>query len=386
MTDSNEKTIKALITEGKINAITLDSNVFISKGLNLNSPGLQAISTINEKGILFLLSNTVCKEILFHLVKTKKDALNKAKGSVSRALKAFDTNGAKLDCLIAQISDGHSAEEIATQQFNKFIEDTGCEVIDDTKLISISTLFDSYFSSRPPFGKEKKKSEFPDALALNALQVTAERRDIGILVVSMDKDWLKFCEISGRLFLVPKIEEALAFAQEFPAELQKNIHSLILKEIESRGHVWSTVSDYIEQIEFNVSAYAMHGYVDIWTYLGALEKMACSDENEIDIIEYVDNGSQRVVASLPLSLNVRIPVDLNFSFLDAVDNELISIGARSIEVNKELYLRAIFTLSGRDDDLMVEKIALDDNELLRKTYEVQLGEVDFWEPEDYEDH
>ncbi len=385
MTDSDEKKIKNLLANGQIKAITLDSNIFISKGLNLDSPGLQAIPKIKKK-FSFLLSNTVYNEVLSHLLKTRKDALNKAKGSVSTALKIFGKNSAILDCLIAQISDGHSAEEIANEQFKKFMEDTKCEIIDDTKLVSISTLFNSYFNSAPPFGTEKKKSEFPDALALNALQVTAEKRDIKILVVSMDKDWLKFCETSDHLFLVPKIEKALALVQEFPDQLRKEVHSLILKEIESRGHVWNTVSDYIEQIEFNVSAYAMHGYVDIWTYLGVLEKMACSDENEIDIIEYVDNGSQRVVASLPLSLNVRIPVDLNFSLLDAVDNELISIGARSIEVNKELYLRAIFTLSIRDDELMVEKIALDDNELLRKTYEVQLGEVDFWEPEDYEDH
>ena len=54
-----------------------------------------------------------------------------------------------------------------------------------------------YFATEPPFStKERKKSEFPDALALLSLERWATQNKSLVLLVSADGDWKKLVEQS----------------------------------------------------------------------------------------------------------------------------------------------------------------------------------------------
>lgn len=67
-----------------------------------------------------------------------------------------------------------------------------------------------YFSTEPPFetGKDKK-NEFPDAIALLALEGWAEKNKINIIAVSQDKGWKNYSEGSDRITLISSLAEAL---------------------------------------------------------------------------------------------------------------------------------------------------------------------------------
>ena len=59
----DEDQLRTLVSEGDISALTIDTNIFVEKGLQFKSTTLQSISQIKGRGFEFLLSDTVVKEV-----------------------------------------------------------------------------------------------------------------------------------------------------------------------------------------------------------------------------------------------------------------------------------------------------------------------------------
>jgi len=77
------------------------------------------------------------------------------------------------------------------------------------ELADINRVFSSYFMKSVPFGEGKKKSEFPDAFVLSALDAWAEEEGKEVHIVSHDKD-MSDCRTSfPNLIYVKSIEEFL---------------------------------------------------------------------------------------------------------------------------------------------------------------------------------
>lgn len=384
----SDEQIKNLLAEEKVSAITVDTNIFDAKGLKLNSPALQAIAGIKDKPFDFLLSGTVAREIQAHLLKETDGALRAVGRSIGQALGAFDTKSPTRDELVNQISGGRSAEEAAQERFHQYVNDTGCSVLDDTKLVDVETLFSGYFEGQPPFGSGKKKNEFPDALALNALEAVAQDRGAGILVVSKDGDWNAFCKKSEFLYLIPEIERALALITDAPLGLRKALYAWISEGGGGRAEARQHISYNVERLDFTANAHPTHGEVEVSTWAGELKEVSWPDPADIDIIEIEETGEGeplRVVVSMPVDLVVSVLVELSFSFWDSVDRESLGMGGRSVEVDEELYLRATITLDVHDLGTEDEDIVIEDTELDEQFHEIELGEVDVFEPEDYWD-
>lgn len=382
----DDEQIKALLAEEKITAITVDTSIFDQKRLQLNSATMQALASLKHRPFNFVLSDTVAKEVLTHLEKAVSEALQSAKKSIGQALFAFETEKPTRDELLQQISGGLTATETAKQRWDKYIDDTGCEVLTDTSIVNTSTIYDGYFAGEPPFGTGKKKDEFPDALALHALERTAIERGIGILVVSNDGDWRAFCERSKRLFLVPEIERALSLVTNAPLGLRKAIYTWFTNERDGSDDFRQDVIQNTERLEFGVNAYSTHGEVDISIWDGELINLDWPDEEEIDIIELDgpdNNGVVHVITSLPLELVVKVPVELNFSIWDSVDKESLEMGGRIVDVDVEVYVRATVTINahglGTDD----EELVFVESELDDSFHEIELGEVDMFETEGF---
>lgn len=383
-----DEEISRLLTEGKLKAITVDTNIFDEKGLQLSSPALQAISGLRHKPFPFMLSGTVAKEIRSHLVKETEDAARVAKREIGKALAAFETADPTRDELLDQITGGRAAAVAAQERLDAFINRSGCEVIDDTALVDTSTLFDGYFAGSPPFGTGKKKNEFPDALALNALEATAAARDIAILVVSKDNDWMAFCEASDRLFLVQDIERALALINNANAVLRKAVVSWLDTEGEGHQEVRANIEYNVGQISYTANGNSTSGAMEAIAWDGELENIDWPDEEDVDIIEISagdDESVLEVTVSLPMTLFVKVPVEVSFSVWDSVDRESLSMGGREIEVEEEIEARATVTLRVFGLGSKDETIDLVESEIDIKYVDVELGEVDVFQPEDYWD-
>ena len=247
-------------------------------------------------------------------------------------------------------------------------------------------LFEGYFSGRPPFGAGRKKNEFPDALALSALEKSAESRGMGILVVSKDNDWRDFCKSSKRLYLVTDIETALALIAGAPQVLRSAVLNWMEYESDKCNKLVSHLAKNVEFVEFSADAIPSFGQCELYVWAAELKKVTWPNEEDIDIIELELQANARkhtLVVSLPASLMVRVPVDISFSVWDGIDKEVIPMGGRTMEVDEEIEVQVTVTFEVYNHGSEDEKLEFVDAEIEPREFDLDLGEIDVLQPEDY---
>lgn len=74
------------------------------------------------------------------------------------------------------------------EKFHQVIDEFKIEII-DSSIVSIKEVLDDYFATNPPFKEGLKKTEFPDALSLNALKIWCDKNSNSVIHLSNDKDF-----------------------------------------------------------------------------------------------------------------------------------------------------------------------------------------------------
>lgn len=121
-------------------------------------------------------------------------------------------------------------------------------------------------------------------------------------------------------------------------------------------------------------------------WAGELQETIWPEPEDVDVIEIEasDEGLVSVTLSIPLSLIVRVPTEIEFSMWDSIDRESIGMGGRTVKPEEELEIRATVDITVRDlggEDEMFEVIGC---ELDGTYFEIDLGDIDVFEPEDYD--
>lgn len=380
-----DERLKNLLTEGRITAITLDTNVFDGQRLNFRSPTMRILAGLKDAPFPLILSTAVASEVRRHLVKAMDDSIRGMKKAAGEAIFAWDVQQPTREELLEQLTGGRTPEEAAAARFQEFLKHNNCEVLDDFKLVDTATIYGAYFSRRAPFGRGEK-TEFPDALALNALERAAVERATSFLVVSADGDWRDFCEASSRLFLVTKLEKALSLLNDVPVGLRKAVVNWFAEGQGGQVEVAAAISNSIEALDVDVNAYAHSGEVETHAWAAEVRDVAWPDEQDIDIIETeaLDGGTYRAVVSLPVMVTLRFCVELNFSLWDSIDRESISMGGRTEEVDRDEEARVTVTIDLHDVGKGTEYLELVATEIDMTWLDLDLGEVDMFEPADYD--
>lgn len=377
-----------LLRNQTISALTIDTNIFDEKGLQLSAAPLATVAILNNRPFEFLLSGTVAKEILGHLEKTAEDAFRTARKAIGEALYAFETLQPTRDQLLDQIAGGQTATGAAQARFARYVQNTGCEILLDEDLVTTKKLFDGYFGGEAPFGTGKKKDEFPDALALHALESVASVREKSFLVVSKDGDWRRFCEQSQRLFFVDELETALALLNDPPLVVRQSVLVWLAADTDGRTEIRNEVERVITNLDVDVSGYATSGEMEAMPYGTELRNLEWADDADVDIIETSDPDEQGVVTtvlSMPLQIDLRVHVELNFSVWDSVDRESVSMGGRTIDVDETHVVRATVTVRMHDLGGENQEIEFDSCEIDINSIDLDIGEVDVFDTEDYYD-
>ena len=379
--------LRSLVANGKITTLTVDTNIFDEKRLKLNSPTLLALKGLGARGFRFVLAGTVAKEVELHVENAAEVAFRTAKKGVGTALGAFDTVNPSRQELMKQITRGLKPEQIARERLDQFVRDTSCEVLKDTERVEMADLFGRYFTGQAPFGDGRKKDEFPDALALLTLEDFAKAEQAGMLVVSKDKDWQKYCADSDWLYLIPEIENALALVANAPSALRRDALDWMAEE-EHKQELSHRIEKLVEEIEFVVNAYPTTGECEVYTWANELKSIHLPLEEEIDIIDLeldVGNNVVGLIASFQLGIKMSVPVEISFSVWDSIDRDSISLGSRSLDIDREEDFPATVTFEvcnrGSEDEVW----DIVDVEIGPKYVEIDLGEIDVFEPDDYVD-
>ena len=98
-----------------------------------------------------------------------------------------------------------------------------------TSEVSIDAVFDQYFGRRPPFGEGKKKSEFPDAFAIGAIEAWCKENDERMYIVSTDGDLKEYCKKSDCLIALNQLAEFISVIESHDDDLARSVSALLNK-------------------------------------------------------------------------------------------------------------------------------------------------------------
>lgn len=306
--------------------VFIDTQVYMQKNFSFNKGLLAGVTQRAQDGLITLLmTDIIKKEIESNIYKqVHENVSNVAKkfngdAKILKNLNEFNEFYSLLDSL------DHIYGELI-DYLDKFIVESNIEVI-STDDVSPSEVFDNYFNRKPPFSG-KKKSEFPDAFTLIALENYAKINDYEIVVISGDDDLKDFCKCSSKL----KYEGSLEALFDKLNQNNEYLHQLI-------------ISKYVQNID-ELTEYIGDKFNGFWFDLmnedGEIENIeyeSISIDAEPYILEIKRNEeSQEVFAKIAFEAEIDYLAQVNYysydnAFYDKEDGKyyMVDFVERSVE-------------------------------------------------------
>jgi hypothetical protein len=184
--------------------IALDTELFEQLALNLNDEFLTILRghcAIGDAEIL--LSDITCREVASHIDARVDAALSK----VNQVLDRFGIARRLAECG----QDAHRAlwEKTRTGAQTAWREFQSSVTVVTASHADVGDILDRYFAGKAPFQTGHKKSEFPDAIALDSLLECARAAGRTLLVVSNDPDWKMRCTGVASVEVFERLEPLL---------------------------------------------------------------------------------------------------------------------------------------------------------------------------------
>jgi len=204
--------------------IFIDTSEFISANFSFSGNRLGTIITRAKSGQIELGMPSITKrEVLSNIEKslsTAEQSILKARNG-AKILKNLDSE--LTNSLFSELNVTNYFESMTSQLEVYLKESSAVELNMDG--VDPKEVFELYFSKKPPFGDGKKRSEFPDAFALQMLSYWGEEDSSKVLIASSDKDIEEGAKNYKNLEYVGSLNKLLSriardFDKLFPLALQ----------------------------------------------------------------------------------------------------------------------------------------------------------------------
>ncbi|MGR5446694.1 PIN domain-containing protein [Vibrio jasicida] len=241
--------------------VFIDTSAFEKKNFQFGQHSLGRLQELIAQEKLYLLITDVTQqEIESHLKKHSEESASKVKKLTKEAM--FLRNTPELDCHgIFNIPKADDIFEIVNGKFHELLELESVELV-SVQSVNPKIVFDAYFNGLPPFEKESKKHEFPDAFALEAIKKVSLDRCHSIYVISADGDMTSYADQEETLIplnsvdelidLVVRNDEELAeptnFADQIFDELEENIVEIATEHLKYAEFVHTSTEFWDEEI------------------------------------------------------------------------------------------------------------------------------------------
>lgn len=372
--------------------ITVDTSVFDSNGLKLESGILSQLKQFKNSEVKFILSDIVAKEIKAHLFDVTQKAYKSLESSIRKSKdhlvsKSYDFT--QIEYLLKKNKDTKS---IAEERFNEFIQATGCEIIDSNENVTLSELTNKYFENEAPFAVSgKKKNEFPDAIALLAIQNWSLKNGFKTIAISEDNDWASFCNSSEVIDCNEKLTDGLALfhidansAETFVDEADERTHRFISRL--RSGIINNSIRDFNDGVEKAIEEGINYYDVDADASSDLrfeIESASLSFSyfkyvpNEDGIIDFkvIDASKDYLVISTTVEINFDVDAEVSFSTYDSIDREDIYLGSSTVSKSDSCITEILISLSGniRGD---INNLSIDEVEIIDRPNWIDLDYVE----------
>lgn len=370
--------IEKAIRDGDMTLLSIDTSIFSQYQNGLEYGLLQRLAQFEASNVDLVLSDVVVREVQRHMVESVVSGDEHLKRAVKSSGAARNLDKTMRDNVVASIVLGETPEQCIARRWSEFAARTGYLLAETEKLVSAGNVMDAYFEGKPPFEKKKaKKSEFPDAMALQGLEAFAERMGQLMLVVSSDGGWRDFCRESKWLVCELDLAVAMSCFQKVPSVVCAALATQF--ENEKVGHLHSAIEreliSVVENMDIYPEASAAHYYeadVDDKEYLSF-------DYRDAPNFKLIDHDEEAEVYVFETSVDVTISASCHFSFQVRDEGEYISIGGAYATTEAKQRMSLAVTICGdcgADFDV-VEVEVLDYDHWVDFGYvEPDYGEVD----------
>lgn len=383
----SETEIKERIGDGRILAITLDTCIFEGNGNRFERGLLAKLSQFNDTDVSFVLSDVVANEVMSHVIKDAQDSMSAVRTALKDVGRCWQTTNEQRDAALKALFNDEIPSNLAQRRFDAFTAATQLEVIDSGGRVDVAKLLNDYFLVKPPFGiTVNKKNEFPDAIALHALDAWAVENNLLLLAVSKDGDWKKYGKTSEHIVIVDDLALALSyFHQNAEVACARLVQRLNDGTLDFDSHLDSAVQYAVERINFIPEVSSGYFFDVGFSDVEVTEIELQHDAYDSGPFRVVDKPEENVlVVEAELEVTVNVTADITFSITDSIDKDEVYIGSASPTTEQVLSFKVLLTFEG---DLAADAEVVEaEIDAPKSSMYIDFGDVGpDWEPDELDE-
>lgn len=333
----------------------IDSSIYIQRNFNFNDHLLGQIARLSaNKHINLHISSIVINEVNNNIDDRTKEARSaleslRKKGMILRNIKQYG--------VVFNNETSNLVSSVVKKQFNDFIDNSKALII-PLQAVSVDKLLEGYFQVVPPFSNGKK-SEFPDAINLLALDNWCTTNSEQMYVISTDNDLVDYCKDNVGLHCLDSIDSFLNlvtssdeyrhnFVVNLAEKLFENIEDSISENFEDHGFSLENEDGSVEYI--NVLSVELEDEINVIELEEASAtlqfEVIVTFEAEISYTDYensvYDKEEGKYIfekeVELEIETDVLVPVTLEVSF-NISNEDKLEITSCDLNESKEIYIR-----------------------------------------------
>jgi hypothetical protein len=370
-------TAAALIEQRAVTFFSIDTDVIQSHGYKFGEGALQALVFQRPSWFQVQLTDVVEREVLAHRMDAVSKAVQEMQSAISGAQRIVGLDLRTIKDAFDALDSERVTRERFTREFRDFVTRLGGGVLPLNGNTLAHDLFVRYFEQLPPF-EVKKKSEFPDAASLLALENYAMNHGTQGIVVSKDGGWAAFAKESDYLYHVSTLDELVALF-ESKGEKADKVKEKLIRELSDPA------SDLAHQLEAALENHVVRAF---WNVDDIYSGFSLRVEAEVNQVSYHNSDvdldclglwlveHDPTVCTVEVSVTITVDLDIGVEFFqyDTIDHEEMGMGSEEISRQVEIGIDLFLMCQG---DLLDS--AVDDwdigFEIEGGDYRVEVGEV-----------
>lgn len=359
--------IRGFIQNGEIGALALDTSTLRAAGYAFERGLLEQVAHLRAHGITVLLPDIVMHETRAHLLKEATLAVGKLRGAVDDLERKSLIYPAALATLISASDAAYvEAQERPVQRLEEWIAKAGISVVDAGDFALVEDLIALYVAGDPPFTVEgKKKSEFPDALALLALKGWAENNSTRVLAVSGDDDWKRFGEYSSEVYVVQDLGAALS---AFQTPNAANVCRALFMSVED-GDPYGLEAKLLEALDNGRDRLRLRLELDETPYAETIDSFSIEfsgvelpefdhSSDEFKPVSH-DSAAGKTVVEITAWTSAVISWQLSLSSWDKAKRQSVTVGGGTYRDEQQFEFKALVTVAKRSGDLKITRVEIE---------------------------
>lgn len=370
-------------------ALSIDTSIFDQKGLRLESGILKTLEQFRGRPSRLVISEIVAREVHAHLKKKSAESRALVVKAIRDSSINLSVSAENSDLATKALIPKDDDTEVAKRRITSFIENTGAEIVPATGRVQLDEVIGKYFASEPPFSESgKKKSEFPDAIALMALESWAKEHRTKILVVAADPDWENFAIKSEHIDVIEDLAEAIAKFQphssavDFCSEIARTLPRGEPRELYLRFD--ALLADAVGEMSIYAEGSSQFFFDPEYVEVAYRNFEFVTDKAGNALLQPIQGQDEVLIVEAKVNVVANASASFSLSVRDSVDKDYVDLGDASATTELEFQSEVLITFEG-DFNTDIESIELTSLELLSYPPSADFGEIepDWWHEDEH---